>query len=130
MKQLDAGNFKSAWGGISSLSLALPLMWTEASHRGFTLSEIARWMAQQPAQLAGCESRKGRIAEGCDADLAIFDTDVEFVVTPERLHYRHPVSPYMGEKLRGVVKATYLRGELVYDSGVFPGEPRGREYRS
>lgn len=130
MKQLDSGDFKSAWGGICGLSLALALMWTEATRRGFTLSEIARWMADGPAQLAGCQSRKGRIATGYDADLVIFDPDGDFVVTPERLHYRHPISPYMGEKLRGVVKATYLRGEIVYDSGAFPGEPHGREYRS
>jgi len=130
MKHLGSGDFKAAWGGICSLSLALPLMWTEVGRRGFTLREIALWMAQGPARLAGCEARKGRIAEGCDADLVIFDPDAEFVVTPERLHYRHPLSPFMGGKFRGVVKATYLRGEPVYDSGSFPGEPRGREYRS
>jgi len=129
MKHLDDGDFKSAWGGICSLSVALPLMWTGASRRGFTLCDIARWMAEGPARLAGC-ARKGRIAEGCDADLVIFDPEADFVVTSDRLHYRHPVSPYMGEKLRGVVKATYLRGEMVYGSGVFPAKPRGQEYRS
>jgi len=130
MKRIESGDFRSAWGGICGLSVALPVMWTEASRRGFTLSEIACWMAEGPARLASCESRKGRITAGHDADLIIFDPDAEFVVTPERLHYRHPVSAYMSEKLRGVVKATYLRGELVYDSGAFPGEPHGREYRS
>ncbi len=114
MKRLDEGNFKSAWGGIASLSLALPLMWTEASRRGFTLIDLARWMAEAPARLAGCEARKGRIAEGYDADFVIFDPEREFIVTEDRLHYRHLVSPYLGETLRGVVKATYLRGNPVF----------------
>ncbi len=127
MKQMDQGSFKTAWGGISSLSVALSVMWTEASQRGFSLMDIARWMAEGPAQLAGCHSHKGRIAPGFDADLVVFDPDANFKVTPERLHYRHPVSPYLGETLRGVVKATYLRGQSVFVDGTFPGEPRGRE---
>jgi allantoinase len=130
MKQLDEGNFRTAWGGISSLSLALSLMWTEASNRGFTLLDVARWMAAAPAQLAGCDMHKGRIAPGFDADFAVFDPEGEFVVTEERLHYRHPLSPYMGETLRGVVKATYLRGKPVFLDGEFPGEPVGQEFRA
>ena len=128
MKRLDEGNFRTAWGGISSLSVALSLMWTEASNRGFTLLDIARWMAAAPARLAGCEMRKGRIAPGFDADFVVFDPEREFVVTEERLHYRHQLSPYMGETLRGVVKATYLRGKPVFREGEFPGEPTGREF--
>jgi allantoinase len=128
MKRLDEGNFRTAWGGIASLSVALPLMWTEASRRGFTLLDLARWMAAAPARLAGCDTRKGRIAAGYDADFVVFDSDREFIVTEDRLHYRHPVSPYLGETLRGVVKATYLRGNCVFANGEFPGGPGGREY--
>jgi allantoinase len=129
MKRLAEGNFKTAWGGIASLSLALPVMWTEASRRGFTLVDVARWMAQGPARLAGCDAYKGRLAPGCHADFVIFDPDTEFVVTKHRLHYRHPLSPYLGETLRGVVQATYLRGRLVFANGTFPGEAAGREFR-
>jgi allantoinase len=128
MKRIEEGSFRTAWGGISSLSLALPVMWTEASRRGFTLMDIAHWMADGPARLAGCDKRKGRIAPGCDADLVVFDPEAEFVVTPERLHYRHPLSPYMGEVLRGVVKATYVRGRPVFEEGKLPGQPIGREW--
>ena len=127
MKQLDKGNFKTAWGGIASLSVALAVMWTEASQRGLSLTDIARWMAEGPARLAGCHSRKGQIAAGYDADLVVFDPEANFQVTSERLHYRHPVSPYLGETLCGVVKATYLRGQPVFVDGTFPGESRGRE---
>jgi allantoinase len=127
MKRLAEGNFRTAWGGIASLSVALPLMWTEASQRGFTLLDLAQWMSAGPARLAGCDERKGRIAAGCDADFVVFDSDREFVVTEDKLHYRHSISPYLGETLRGVVKATYLRGRLVFAEGEFPGEPSGRE---
>ena len=129
MKRLDEGSFKTAWGGISSLSLALPVIWTEASRRGFTMIDLTRWMCEEPARLAGCSARKGRIAEGFDADFVIFEPEAEFVVTEDRLHYRHPVSPYLGEKLRGVVKATYLRGQCVFTDRQFYGEARGREIR-
>jgi allantoinase len=129
MKRLEEGSFKAAWGGISSLSLALPVMWTEASARGFDLADIARWMSRAPAQLAGCEMQKGLIAPGLDADFVVFDPDGEFVVREENLHYRHPLSPYLQEKLRGVVKATYLRGQPVFADGKFPGQPSGREFR-
>lgn len=128
MKRLQKGNFRTAWGGIASLSVALPLMWTEANERGFTLLDLAHWMAAGPARLAGCDTRKGRIAAGYDADLVIFEPGREFVVTEDRLHYRHAVSPYLGETLRGVVKATYLRGNPVFSEGTFPGEATGREY--
>jgi allantoinase len=128
MKRLPEGNFQNAWGGIASLSVALPLMWTEASRRGFTLLDLARWMAEGPARMAGCDTRKGRIAGGYDADFVVFDPDSEFFVTKEKLHYRHPVSPYLGETLRGVVKATYLRGSAVFSEEKFPGQPAGREY--
>jgi allantoinase len=130
LKQLPSGDFKSAWGGIASLSVALPVIWTEASTRGFTLSDVAKWMAAGPAELAGCEARKGTLAAARDADFVVFEPETEFTVTPERLHYRHPVSAYMGEKLKGVVRATYLRGQPVFADGKFPGEPSGREYRA
>jgi allantoinase len=127
MKKLAEGNFRSAWGGIASLSMALPVMNTEANKRGFSLNDVARWMAEAPAKLAGCDARKGRIAAGYDADFVVFEPESEFVVSVDRLHYRHPISPYLGEKLRGVVKATYLRGKLVFSGCEFPGEAIGQE---
>src|ERR1700761_6589706 len=110
LKCLDTGSFQSAWGGISSLSLALSIVWTEAGKRGFTLSDVVRWMSEAPAALAGISHRKGRIAPGFNADLVIFDPGAEFEVTPERLHFRHPCTPYLGQRLRGEVRSTLLRG--------------------
>ena len=129
MKRLSERSFRTAWGGIASLSLALPVMWTEASARGFTLSDISRWMAEGPAHLAGCETRKGRLAKGFDADFVVFEPEAEFIAAEEHLHYRHRFSPYLSEKLRGVVKATYLRGNCIFVDGEFPGESGGCELR-
>lgn len=129
MKKLDQGDFRTAWGGIAGLSLALPVMWTEASQRGFALSDIARWMAEGPARLAGCDSRKGRIAAGFDADFVVFEPELDFIAKKEHLYQRHEVSPYLGEKLRGVVRTTYLRGAPVFVEGEFPRPPRGQEFR-
>jgi allantoinase len=129
MKRMEEGSFRSAWGGIASLSLALPVMWTEAERRGFALTDIVQWMAAQPARLAGCDARKGQIAAGYDADFVVFDPEAEFTVTGNRLHQRHPVSPYLGAKVRGLVQRTYLRGSPVFCDGEFPGEVTGREFR-
>ena len=129
MKRLSEQSFRTAWGGIASLSLALPVMWTEARDRGFTLADIARWMAEGPARLAGCASRKGRLAKGFDADFVVLEPEAEFIASPGHLHYRHRVSPYLGETLRGRVKATYLRGKCIFTDGEFPGAPGGREFR-
>jgi allantoinase len=129
MKQLEEGNFQNSWGGIASLSVALPVMWTELRARGIPLKRLAEWMSSKPAALAGLH-RKGAIAEGFDADLVVFDTEAEFIVSAQHLHFRHGISPYLGEKLHGVVKATYLRGNLIYSSGRVVGEPLGAEIRS
>lgn len=129
MKLREEGNFQTAWGGIASLSVALPVMWTEARRRGFSLADIARWMGERPARLAGCDARKGRIEAGADADFVVLDPDAEFTVTEDRLYHRHSVSPYLGETLSGVVKRTYLRGRVVYQDGEFPGAAMGREFR-
>jgi allantoinase len=124
MKQ---GDFRQAWGGIASLSVAISVIWTEMRNRGLPLQDLARWMSAQPAKLAGLEGRKGAIAAGYDADLVAFDPDAEFTLSAADLHYRHPVSPYLGERLRGKVLATFLRGVAVFKQGSFPGPPIGRE---
>src|SRR5215471_8762629 len=120
MKDLGSGDFGAAWGGISSLQLGLPVVWTQARRRGFTLGDVAAWMAERPARLAGL-ARKGRIAPGYDADFCIFAPDESFTVDPARLHHRHPVTPYKGHRLQGVVRGTILRGEPVEAA-----RPRGR----
>jgi allantoinase len=120
LKRLEVGDFGLAWGGISSLEVGLPVVWTEARRRGFSLADVVQWMAEGPAQLVGLR-RKGRIAPGYDADLCVFAPDESFVVDPERLHHKHPITPYGGRSLTGVVRATWLRGEELTGD-----RPRGR----
>jgi allantoinase len=110
--ELKKGGFDTAWGGISSLQLGLPVIWSAARARGHTLNDVVRWMAEGPARLAGLAA-KGRIAAGCDADLVAFATDESFVVDPGALRQRHPVTPYAGRKLTGVVQTVWLRGVPV-----------------
>jgi allantoinase len=114
LKRLGDGDFGAAWGGIASLQLGLPIVWTQARSRGFGLPDVVRWMAQRPAELARLQ-RKGRIAVGADADLVAFAPDEAFIVDPGRLHHRHPVTPYAGRELTGVVRRTWLRGRFVED---------------
>jgi allantoinase len=110
LKRFDSGDFGTAWGGISSIEVGLPVVWTEARRRGFTLADLVRWMADGPARLAGLE-RKGRLTPGCDADFCVLAPDDTFVVDPGRLHHKHPITPYSARTLTGVVRGTWLRGQ-------------------
>ncbi len=106
LKLLDTGDLSRAWGGIASLQLALPAVWTEASRRGFTLVDLSRWMSHHPAELVGLSGRKGEIAPGRDADLVVFDPEASDAVDPATLHHRHRATPYAGRVLTGRVEAT------------------------
>ena len=112
----SAGDFVAAWGGVSGLQLALSVVWTEASRRGHTLEDLARWMSAAPARLAGLES-KGAIVAGRDADFVIFADDEAAIVTAETVQHRHKITPYLGETLRGAVHATYVRGHKIAERG-------------
>ena len=125
MKTKGDGSFLEAWGGIASLQIALPVMWTDAQRRGIPIDNIARWMSANPAKLAGLDHRKGAIREGFDADLVVFDPDLDKRVDPATLQHRHPITPYAGETLKGVVEMTFVRGEKVYDHGAFASQPKG-----
>ena len=124
MKCRGTGDFMRAWGGISSLELSLSIVWTEAQQRGVSIPRVAHWLSEAPAQLAGLK-RKGTIAVGRDADFVVWDPDAEFCVDPASLHHRHKFTPYAGQKLRGVVQATFLRGQRIYDGGNFPAPTSG-----
>ncbi|MGA8554005.1 MAG: allantoinase AllB [Candidatus Acidiferrales bacterium] len=125
MKLPNEGDFLRAWGGIASLQLSLPIVWTEASSRGYAVAHIAQWLCQRPARLAGLEIRKGSIALGCDADFVIWDPDAKFQVEAAQLHHRYKITPYTGQELLGTVMATFLRGRKIFDRGEFCPSPIG-----
>ncbi len=114
MKCLESGDFMAAWGGIASLQLTLPIVWTNAAHRGIPLARIFEWLSGNPAKLVGLANRKGRIAKGFDADLIVFDPDAGWTVHGEQLYHRHKLTPYDGERLTGKVLRTYVGGIMVF----------------
>jgi allantoinase len=118
---LKQGDFAAAWGGIASLQLGLPAVWTQARRRGYSLTDVARWLAERPAELAGL-ARKGRIALGQDADFCVFAPDESFVVDQSKLHHKNHLTPYDGRTLVGVVRSSWLRGERID----LAGRPQGK----
>ena len=125
---VEPGRFDEAWGGIASLSTALPVMWTECAARNISLPQLVQWMATVPARRAGLDQWIGSIEAGKQASLVAFDTEASEVVRADRLFQRHPISPYLGEPLRGVVRSTWVRGQRVFDGHGFAEEPLGREH--
>ncbi|MFI5806277.1 allantoinase AllB [Streptomyces sp. NPDC051561] len=120
---LKTPDFASAWGGISSLQLGLPAIWSEARKRGHSLDDVVRWMSEAPAKLAGLE-QKGAIEAGRDADFAVLAPEETFTVDPVELYHRNQVTAYAGKTLHGVVKQTWLRGTLINREGTLT-EPTG-----
>ncbi len=119
MKRLDDGDFMKAWGGISSIQFALPVLWTAARKRGCSIVDVAKWLCVNPAKLIGKEGSIGRIAVGHKADLVVWDADKTFTVTEDYIHHRHNITPYMNEVLQGMVEKAYLGGEEVYNQHKF-----------
>jgi len=119
MKELGTGDFMKAWGGISSIQFALPVLWTSSKKHDCDLNDMAKWLCERPAALPGFENIKGKIQKGYDADLVIWDPEKSFMVNENMIHHRHKITPYLNEELYGVVEQTWLQGEKVYDNGTF-----------
>lgn len=126
MKLREQGDFMKAWGGISSLQLRLPVVWSHANSRGFDLNRLVEWLCAAPARQVGLAPQKGSLAVGSDADIVIWNPAEEFTVDPATLHHRHKLTPYAGAVLKGAVEKTFVRGQMVYDGGEFGPEPMGR----
>jgi allantoinase len=126
MKCQQTGDFLDAWGGIASLQLSLPAVWTEAKRRGFSLAHLVKWLCETPAGLAGLAHQKGTIVPGCDADLVIWNPEAGFKVNSAQLQHRHKLTPYAGRDLLGIVEATFLRGMKIFERGNFWAIPAGQ----
>lgn len=114
-KHRAGGDFGLSWGGIAGLQTALASTWTRAHARGIGLEQIVPLFTTGPAAIAGLE-HLGRIAVGAPAHLVIFRPNRPWTVDAARLQHRHPISPWHGRRLIGMVETTYLRGEPVWSA--------------
>lgn len=128
LKNFETGNFDSAWGGIAGLQFGLPVIWTEMVKRGLSLGHLSHWMAEATAHFLKILGKPGRIEVGADADLVVWDPKAQFVLEETQIFHRHKVTPYLGKKLQGVVKNTFVRGQEVYCDGKLNG-PLGQEVK-
>ena len=126
LKLKEQGDFIQAWGGIASLQFGLPVMWTNAKERGFTLRHLTEWMSHKPAHLAGLDHRKGELKPGFDADVVIWNPEASFLVEPAIIHHKHKLTPYNGRTLNGLIEAVYVGGQRVYNHGAFSAGPMGQ----
>ena len=119
MKEINSGDFMKAWGGISSIQFALPVLWTAAMRHDCGLKNLAKWLCSNPSSLPGLQNRKGKIVAGYDADFVMWKPEKPFLVTQEMIHHKHKITPYLNEGLFGTVEQTWLAGEKIYDAGIF-----------
>ncbi|KAJ2882812.1 Allantoinase [Coemansia asiatica] len=123
------GDFVKAWGGIASVGIGLPLLWTEGRSRGLTFQDIVRLICERTAVHSGLRDRKGRIAVGMDADFVVWAPEQENCITADKLHFRNKLTPYQERACVGLVHQTVVRGTTVYDisnQDKFSAEPHGQ----
>lgn len=104
--------------GIPGVEWALPLMLTEVNKGNIELSKVVEMYSTKPAEIFGIVG-KGKVEVGYDADFALVDMDKEYVVKEEETVSKCAWSPYKGFNIKGAVVKTIVRGNLVYDNGVF-----------
>lgn len=126
LKKIESGNLKQAWGGIAGIQFSLPIIWTAAKKRGFTINQIANLMSSKIAEFIGYGSTKGKLKKGYDADIVVWDPEQKFIVEKDSIHYRHKITPYIGQELCGVVKQTYVGGKKIFENGKFISLPQGK----
>ena len=111
------------------MSVALAAIWSKKRGPDIESRKLSVGCAKNPPILPGNTSTKAasRLAQMPTSQFS--SADREWTVTEDRLYFRNKISPYLGQHFTGQVKATFVRGRLVYDDGRFPAEPAGRECR-
>jgi dihydroorotase len=116
-----------AASGFAGVETSMRLFLTHGVHAGrLTLEQYVRGSSEGPARTWGLYPRKGAIAIGSDADLAIVDLQREGIIEEARLHGRNPMTPFEGQRTRGSAVATIVRGRVVMREGELVGRPEGR----
>ncbi len=126
LKEIESGNFDKAWGGIASLQLSLPAVWTRAQKEGLGIKKLSELMCSNVAQFLRIDKERGQIEKGYYADIVVWSPEELFVVKEHDLHHKHKVTPYLDSELKGVVRKTYVSGYKVFDNGDFGEKPRGK----
>ena len=129
MKMIDHADFATAWGGIASLQLLLPVMWDAAQQRQLPISRLVECLSSRPAELLGLSSIKGSLEPGRLADIVVFDPDQRWTIHGRELLHRHKLTPYEGRSVQGQVVRTYLAGTTIFDAGTMVSPPLGRPLR-
>ncbi|HXD93730.1 MAG TPA: amidohydrolase family protein, partial [Bacteroidia bacterium] len=126
LKKIETGNLKEAWGGIASIQFSLPVVFTAAQKHGLGVADVAALMSEHVAKFIGFQNSKGQLKKGYDADIVVWNPTEKFTVQSTDIHYRHKISPYVGQTLNGVVKQTYIAGKKVFENGNFISLPLGK----
>ncbi|CAI4065645.1 hypothetical protein SUVZ_09G1840 [Saccharomyces uvarum] len=110
LKNLKKGDFFDSWGGIASVGLGLPLMFTQ----GCSLVDIVTWCCENTSKQVGLAHQKGAIAPGYDADFVVFDTEHEHKIINSSVFFKNKLTAYNGMTVKGTVLKTILRGQVGY----------------
>lgn len=124
-----------AWGGISGIQSTAQLFYEYAVNRKkYPVEIMARELSANPAKIFGLYGQKGALKPGFDADIVIFDPNLEWTITEDSLLYKNKISAFAGLSGRGAPVETLVRGETVYKRGRGPlgfhgrfVKPRGKE---
>jgi dihydroorotase len=119
----DVWKALSGWTGVETL---VPLMLSEVRSGRLPWSRFVNAVAERPAQIFGLYPRKGSLALGSHADIAVIDLDAPWTIDQRRLHSKSPITPFHGWKVRGRVTHTVVRGTVVARDGTVEGPPTGR----
>lgn len=121
----DPDNIWKAHAGFGGTEYLLPALFSEGTRRGLTPNRVAQLVSWTPSRRFGLLN-KGDIAVGYDADLALLDPEEVWTIRAEASLSAQGYTPFEGLELRGRVKSTFVRGNLVYDNGAIVGAPCGR----
>ncbi|SSD61545.1 related to Allantoinase [Saccharomycodes ludwigii] len=117
LKNLEKGDFFSAWGGISSVGLGLPLIYTMGTYSltpAISLPEIVQWCCENTAIQVGLENIKGFIKEGHDADFIVWDECKKQVIRNDNVYFKNKLTAFNGFEVKSCVLKTFVRGQLVF----------------
>jgi dihydroorotase-like cyclic amidohydrolase len=115
-EEKQTGSIWTDYGGVPGVETFLVYLYSEGVRKDrITLERLTEITASAPARFFGIERRKGRIAPGFDADLVVLDEDERWTVRAEELHNLNRYTPLEGYELAGRVRATFVRGERVYN---------------